>query len=487
MSWFASLPTGAATRTGDLEAREKRRAEIEAERLLRKQKSEQRKKLTQLGVSAPPSPSLSRATTPPPSESRIVESEPVTPAALTEALQTMNTNTNTVVIRGDNGNEQQQPVNNGGGGGAEAPPGGPPAGPPGGPGPGGPPGGGGGPPGGPGGPNDQLGGNNQRQPPQAAAAGDYDILDTADGPRALDRSANLTVQIELEDIAFWFSELESEMLLSSIGSQWLKLSVLRKNLPNKQREDIKSLLRLPKSLAGPTPYYDAKMQLLKIYSVRPKDVFKKAMGRVLVGLPSQLGKQLIDDICQKPAKLQGCCCAQAVQALWSLQLPVNINQHVSNMDFNANTFQAVFDAADRAYLSSKSLPAVAAVATPPGYSMTAGANDPLNTAFNQADPTVAAVTRGRGRGGRNRGNRGGRGGNQNRGNQNNNSSNNSNQSQGGNQGGQGGQNQKPRKGPRHSSMPPHSTCDNHFVHGDQAWFCSAPLRCPWKDRVVERP
>ena len=467
MSWFSALPTGAATRSGNLEAREQRRAEIEAERLLKKQKSEQRKQLLSLGVSAPSSPSLSRAPTPPLSSTdRVVESAPASPG-MNQSGQPAGA--------GHGGNQNPPPVgtNQGGHQGPppqQPPPGGPPAGPP----PPGPPAGPPppGPPGGPGGPN----------PPPAAANGDgaaarpdYDLQDTADGPRALDRSASLLVQIELEDIQFWFSQLESEMLLSGIGSQWLKLSVLRKNLPLKQREDLKSLLRLPQSQAGPHPYYDAKQKLLKLYSVKPKDRFKTAMGRVLVGLPSQLGCQLIDDICDKPDKLRGCCCAKCVQALWTAQLPVNINQHVSNMDFNADTYLQVFEAADRAFLSSKTLPTVAAIASPPpaGYSISADANDPLNTAFSS--PQVAATTRGGGRGG-NRGGRGrGRGGNRGGGQPQNKNQNNENNQQ------------KPRKGPRHSSNPPHSCCDNHFVFGDQSWFCQAPLKCPWKDKVVERP
>ena len=233
----------------------------------------------------------------------------------------------------------------------------------------------------------------------------------------MEASGRIAIQINLEDISFWFSEIESEMLLANVQSQWLKLSVLRKNLPVKQREDVKSLLRLKKSEAGPTPYFDVKTALLKIYELKPKDSYKKALGRVLVGLPSQLGKQIVDDICDKPIKLQGCCCAKAAHALWSLQLPVNINQHVSNMQFNVNTYQSVFDAADQVFLSAKSLPSATVAAatasqTPPGFSMTASANDPLNTAFGSQ---VAAVNRGRGRGGRNRGQRGnGRG---NRGNQ----------------------------------------------------------------------
>ena len=444
MSWFSALPTGASTRNGSLEAREQRRAEIEAERLLKKQKSEQRKKLLSLGVSAPSSPSLSRANTPPPSgPDRLTETAPTTPVGMNNE----NANNN-----GGGGNPQQPPP--GGAGGPPPPP---------------PPGG----PGGPGGPGDGGRGGAPNHDNQAGEV-DYDLQDTADSARAVESSGRVILQINLEDITFWFSELESEMLLAGVGSQWLKLSVLRKNLPIKQREDVKSLLKLKKSEAGLTPYYDVKISLIKLYELKPKDTFKKALGRVLIGLPSQLGKQIVDDICDRPIKLRGCCCAKAANALWTAQLPVNINEHVSNMDFNDRTYLDVFDAADKVYLSSKTITSVAAIVAGrhPGLSIAEGEDSPLNTAMTE----VAALTKKKNKNNKNQ--------NQNQNGQNKNDQ--KSKPQKGQQSEQG-QSQKGHKGPRHSSNPPHTCCDVHFVHGDGAWFCGNPTKCPWKDRVVERP
>ena len=156
-------------------------------------------------------------------------------------------------------------------------------------------------------------------------------------------------------------------------------------------------------------------------------------------------------------------------------MPININQHISNLEFNHETYQSVFDAADKVFLSSKSLPAIAALsrnAPPPpkqphpGQSIVAGENSALNTGFRETQPpeaTVAAVSKPqKPKKDKNKENKP----------QNNQNSN---------------RNQKPRRGPRHSSNPPHNSCNNHFTHGDQSWFCSAPLTCPWKDKVVERP
>ena len=441
MSWFASLPPGASTRQGSLQDREQRRAAIEAERLLKKQKSELLRQQVSLGITPRTSPSLSRANTPPLADNpRLTESEPNSP------------------------NRHSINMNNQGGGGGNnngAPP-------PGGPGgPGGPPGGG--PPGGPAGGGGGGGGGNPN-PNQNNAVGevDYDLADTPDSARAVEASGRVILQINLEDITFWFSEIESEMLLAGVGSQWLKLSVLRKNLPIKQREDVKSLLKLKKSEAGLTPYHDVKMALINLYELKPKDTFKKALGRVLVGLPSQLGKQIVDDICDRHPKLRGCCCAKAVNALWTNQLPVNINQHISNMEFNCNTYLQVFEAADRVFMSSKTVTSVAALQTAapshPGLSLAADENSPLNQNIQ-----VAAVSKPKKpkkpKKNKNPSESGQQDGNQ----------------------GQQNQNQKGRKGPRHSSNPPQSCCDVHYVHGAGAWFCGKPQSCPWKDRITERP
>ena len=103
-----------------------------------------------------------------------------------------------------------------------------------------------------------------------------------------------------------------------------------------------------------------------------------------MGLPSQLGNQLVNDVCKKATKLEGCCCAAAVEALWHLQLPVNIRAHVSNLAFDHTTYKNVFKAADQVFLSSKQV-SVAAVA--------AASLDETLPAFNQQNqPVEVAAT-----------------------------------------------------------------------------------------------
>ena len=105
------------------------------------------------------------------------------------------------------------------------------------------------------------------------------------------------------------------MLLASIGQQWLKKTVLQRNLPNKQKEDVKAYLSLSKLEAGNSIYADIKAELIRIYAPKPGDAYKKSLSRQLVGLPSQLGYQIVNDVCKKPSKLNGCCCDGAVLAI----------------------------------------------------------------------------------------------------------------------------------------------------------------------------
>ena len=301
-----------------------------------------------------------------------------------------------------------------------------------------------------------------------ATMANFDTEDKEDGDKATDLARSIKVEFDAADVVFWFSQLEGEMEMAGIGKQWLKKSVLQRNLPVRQKEDVKGLLSLQKADAGEHIYLDIKKELVRIYAPKPSDAYNKALTRTMTGLPSQLGYQIVNDVCKKPTKLEACCCAGAVEAIWSNKLPINIRAHISNMAFTKETYKNVFEAADGVYNSSKSI-SVAAT--------TVQANlDETLPAFNQQNqPTQVAAIRGANRGGGRRGGRGGR----NRGG--------SGTQRGGGQGGQRGGNsgQKPR-GPRHASSPPESCCERHYVHGADAWYCLEPLSCPWKDRCKAR-
>ena len=311
----------------------------------------------------------------------------------------------------------------------------------------------------------------------------YDKEEKADGATAANDARHIKVEFDQSDIKFWFAQLEDEMTMASVGSQWLKKTVLQRNLPLKQKEDVKGFFTLQKDQAGNHIYFDIKSELIRIYDAKPCDAYKRALTRTMTGLPSQLGFQIVGDVCKKPVKFaDNCCCPAHVFALWSMQLPIGIRAHISNMVFTKETYKEIFEAADKVYLAQKQV-SVAAVAT----SVAAASLDETLPAFssqNQPTVEVAAASRGRG-GGRGRGNRGGGGRGGSSGTNNGGGGNQSNRNNRNNRG-RGGANNGQR-GPRHSSSPPEACCDRHYVHGDQAYYCLAPLTCPWASKVIQRP
>ena len=273
---------------------------------------------------------------------------------------------------------------------------------------------------------------------------DFELENGRDAEKALEFTRTLKMEFAKDDIAFWFIQIENEMFTCGVKSQWLKRCVLVKNLPPSVQSDVKSLLVLKQSEAPETIYKAIKDEILRIHAPDQDESFKKALTRVLTGLPSQLGEVIMNDVCTKAVKLDGCCCAKAVRALWTIQLPLQVRSHVANMDFNKNTYKTVFASADKVYLSTKATEMsaeVAAISAPP-----------------PADATQVAAVRGGKPQGRGRGGRGGRGG-----------------GRGGNQNRQ----QKPKV--------PDGCCDNHKKWAGDAWFCLEPLTCPLVSKCSAKP
>ena len=216
-------------------------------------------------------------------------------------------------------------------------------------------------------------------------------------------------------------------------------------------------LTLTQTDAGTHIYLDIKTELIRIYAQKPHESYKLALTRTMTGLPSQLGYQLVRDVCKKSKKLEGCCCDSASHALWSLQLPVNVRAHISNMEFTPQTYKRVFEAADQCFLSAQQINVSALSAASGGA--TANLDETQSAFLAQNQPQeVAAISKNQGQGK-----------NKNKGQKNKNKGQNK------------GQN-KPR-GPRHSSSPPESCCNRHYVHGPDAWYCLQPLTCPWVSKV----
>ena len=238
-------------------------------------------------------------------------------------------------------------------------------------------------------------------------------------------------------------------------------TVLQRNLPTKQKEDVKSYLTLQKESAGDHIYLDIKTELIRIYAAKPDASYRKALTRTMVGLPSQLGYQILNDVCKKASKLDGCCCPAAVQALWVDKLPASVRAHISDREFSKETYKTIFEAADKCYTSQKQI-TVAAVSL-----------DETMPAFDQHNqPQVQVAAFG---GGKSNGKPPGKGNKGQKGQSNKNNKNKPDQGQGG---------AKARK--RHESMPPEECCDRHYAHGASAWYCVKPLTCPWVNKVTAK-
>ena len=172
---------------------------------------------------------------------------------------------------------------------------------------------------------------------QVVIMADFDQENGTDGEKALEKMSQIQCPFNVSDLDFWFVELEGQLELIEIKSQWSKRMALQKLLPLKIKEEVKSLLRITKTRSGNDIYFRLKQELLDLFGVK---------NRVLSGKPSQLGKKLIVDICPGDVKLQGCHCAKTVLAMFRGQLPVVIRNHISEMTFSKDTYKAVFAKAD---------------------------------------------------------------------------------------------------------------------------------------------
>ena len=59
---------------------------------------------------------------------------------------------------------------------------------------------------------------------------EFDVENAADGEKAQDYARSIKVEYAPNDIKFWFSQLEGEMVMATVKSQWLKRTVLQRNL-----------------------------------------------------------------------------------------------------------------------------------------------------------------------------------------------------------------------------------------------------------------
>ena len=286
-------------------------------------------------------------------------------------------------------------------------------------------------------------------------------FEDADEPDGEDYFKNLGM-IKLKwdsDVTFWFNSIEASLRRATVNSQWTKRETLMHLLPEHVMAEVKYLFCLDQDDAGDFPYRDIKHEVIKLFGPKPQDAIDRALSRVMVGRPSQLAKQLMDDLCKCRPVLKTTCCQNMIFGLWRRQLSTAVRNSVAGMSFDQNSYQAVLDHADQVHYSNKfDNPSKASVAA-------------ISVESSSEEVSVAAIsTKNRGRGG-NRGNRG--------------------RNRGGQTGG-GNQSSQPKpaatvKGPRHPDGPPSGVCQIHHSYGKSAWWCLNPHSCPWKNYTTPRP
>ena len=337
------------------------------------------------------------------------------------------------------------------------------------------------------GPGDQLA---PVQPPVIMA---FEDSNGTDDDKALNNALRVLERFvfDVNDIKFTFQQIEIKMTSAGVKKNFTKFQILSSIIPKHIQDEVKSLLSKGEAeFTDNNAYKLLKQKILKIFAPSEESRIERALQRTLTGLPSQLGRVLVNDICDH--ELDGCCCRRVVSAIWKRALPIPVRQAVSAIAFDKDNFDTIMGIADSVFNSSRptgvTVAAVEQPAQTASHFQTPHNPSPLDTAFvvsNPGDPIqaaaqsiVAAVQRaggGRGRGSGGRG-RGGRGSQRSRG----------TGRSGGSGSGQSRGGHRWANLQRHSDMPPLSTCKKHYVYGKSAHWCEEPASCPWKDFFVPK-
>ena len=190
----------------------------------------------------------------------------------------------------------------------------------------------------------------------------YDNTSGNDEPDVYTKLSTLKSEFNKSDPKFWFNNFERTIKHYGVKSQTTKYEALINQLTREATEEVKNILRQDEAELGATPYLTLKTELLSLYSPKPEDCYAKASSRVLVGLPSSLGKQIINDFCDCAKPIENKCCAKMAYGMWIEKLPTYVKAFISKETFNKDTYKAVFTLADKVFLSHKTdNPVVAAI------------------------------------------------------------------------------------------------------------------------------
>ena len=302
------------------------------------------------------------------------------------------------------------------------------------------------------------GGSTPPPPPTPPPMADFEDVNEADPPEVMGKLASVKVPWDRKDVGWWFSELEMQMTLINIKSQWIKRVILSNNLPDNVKQEVKSELRKTKSQAATNIYKILKTKVLNLFGPKEGERFEEAAQLNLAAFkkPSALAKRMTELLCECDTPLEACCSAETVSALWRRQLPQQVRSAIAGTSLKTS-YDDVLQKADDVYasLGASGAPVSAVGNSPDEEDVEVAAFGRPNRGQQRGRP------RGRSRGGYRGGQRGGAHA----------------QAQGQGQG--QGQGQSNQRGKRHADQPPESACRNHWKFGRAAYFCNSPETCPW--------
>ena len=72
---------------------------------------------------------------------------------------------------------------------------------------------------------------------------DFEDIDQPEAQETLGKLSAIKVPWNRSDVRYWFFEIENQMELINIQSQWVKRCILANNLPEIVKDEVKELLK----------------------------------------------------------------------------------------------------------------------------------------------------------------------------------------------------------------------------------------------------
>ena len=131
-----------------------------------------------------------------------------------------------------------------------------------------------------------------------------------------------------EDLLFYFGQIEIKMAAAGVKKQFTKFQALSSVLPKQVIEAVKPFLRKTEAdYTDKNSYKLLKTEILRIFGPKPGAAIERALSRVMVGPPSQLARELVNDICKND--LDCTCCPGVVETLWKRHLSAPVKAGIA--------------------------------------------------------------------------------------------------------------------------------------------------------------